>query len=89
MSIPNILSEFFKNAANNKVDKGLPPVKYLNFFNLLPHCHQSSEKPSLWAKSGGSKVAAGGSKITFLDNFRSKKHLKVLKIHTIYQLTNK
>ena len=76
MSIPNILSEFFKNAANNKVDKGLPPVKYLNFFNLLPHCHQSSEKPCLWAKSGGSKVAAGGSKITFLDYFRFKKHSK-------------
>jgi surface polysaccharide O-acyltransferase-like enzyme len=76
MSIPNILSEFFKNAVNNKVDKELTPVKYLIFFNLLPHCHQSSEKPCLWAKSGGSKVAACGSKITFLDYFRSKKHSK-------------
>jgi hypothetical protein len=39
MSIPNILSEFFKNAANNKVDKGLPPVKYLNF---LICCHTAT-----------------------------------------------
>jgi len=33
------------------------------FLKLLPLCHQLPETPYLWANNGGSKVAAGGSKI--------------------------
>ena len=36
---------------------------FLKFLNLLPHCHRFPETPCLWAKRGGSKVAAGGSKM--------------------------
>ena len=36
---------------------------YMKCLNLLPLCHQSSGMPYFRAKRGGSKVAAGGSKI--------------------------
>ena len=46
---------------------------FLKFLNLLPHCHQFPETPYLWAKSGGSKVAACGSKIENSMIIQSKK----------------
>jgi hypothetical protein len=45
-----------------------------NFSNLLPHCHHFPEMPCLWAKMGGSRVAAGGSKIGKTIFYLIKKH---------------
>jgi len=45
-----------------------------NFSNLLPHCHHFPEMPCLWAKMGGRRVAAGGSKIGKTIFYLIKKH---------------
>jgi hypothetical protein len=49
------------------------------FHYHLPHCHQSSGTPYLWAESDGSKVAAGGSKTTKSQKNDAKKQRKSTK----------